>query len=215
MEILAKSLSEKIAIKLHFGSEKREVIAYGLTAIFQMVAIFVITSVVGIIGGFWYECMVLFIGVGLLRKSVGGAHSQTFTGCLFISILTITFLAFLSRFLSRFLFLNSAENPAVWIIVSAFFTIAFIYTYLKAPVDSGNKPIQRPEKIKRLRRNAFLTLFLFFITALLLLYFSYKNGRLISVSISFAFAALWQTFVLTVFGQGFINAVDRKFNVKE
>ncbi|HAZ20297.1 MAG TPA: accessory regulator AgrB, partial [Clostridiales bacterium] len=44
MEKLAHNLSEKIAEKLGYDQDKKEVIAYGLTAIFQMVGIFSIAS---------------------------------------------------------------------------------------------------------------------------------------------------------------------------
>ena len=215
MEKLAKRLADAIGEMLSFDNEKIAVLAYGFTALFQMGIIFAIASIVGILGRFWYECMILFLGVGLLRKSVGGAHSETYTGCLFISIFTISFLAFLSRFLSKYLFLNNGNAPAVWIFTFIVFAVAFIVTYIKAPVDSKHKPIVKPEKIKRLRHSAFITIFLYFAAAVIFIYFSDNNPRLLSVSFSFAFATLWQTFVLTGAGHKFIKIIDRKFTVNE
>jgi len=99
LEKLAHNISEIISKKLGYDDDKQSVIAYGLTAIFQMFSIFLIVSIIGIIGRFWAECMVIFLAVGLLRKATGGAHSETMQGCLVISIFSISFLAFLSKYL--------------------------------------------------------------------------------------------------------------------
>ncbi|MGB4313396.1 MAG: accessory gene regulator B family protein, partial [Natronincolaceae bacterium] len=77
MEKLAKGLADNIGKNLQYDSEKTAVVAYGLTAAFQMFTIFFVLSIVGSIWGFWAEGMIIFILVGLLRKSVGGAHSKT------------------------------------------------------------------------------------------------------------------------------------------
>lgn len=206
MERLANKIADTIAKHLGYDAEKSAVIAYGLASMFQMTTIFVFTSIVGLIGGFWPECMIIFLSVGLLRKATGGAHSQTFAGCLFISIFTICFMAFLARYL-----FNNTEMVAFSLFYGIVFIMAFIITYKKAPIDTPNKPIKNPVKIKRLRRNAFLTIFIYFIITLILAYFAQQKPRLLNLATSFAFAMLWQTFMLTEAGSKLIGIVDRKF----
>ncbi len=206
MEKLANKIADTIAQHLDYDAEKAAVIAYGLAAMFQMVTIFLFTSIIGFFGGFWPECMIIFISVGLLRKATGGAHSETFAGCLFISIFTICFLAFLARYL----FCN-AEILAFSLFYSIVFLTAFIAAYRKAPIDSPKKPIKNAAKIKRLRRNAFITIILYFIAAMGLAFFSRQNPRLLNLATSFSFATLWQTFMLTEVGSKLIGIIDRKF----
>jgi accessory gene regulator B len=206
MEKLANKIADTIAQNLGYDVEKTAVMAYGLAAMFQMVTIFIFTSIVGIIGGFWPECMIIFLSVGLLRKATGGAHSEAFTGCLFISIFTICFMAFLARYL-----FNNVDLLIISIFYMIVFITALIVTYRKAPIDTPKKPIKNPVKIKRLRRNAFLTITIYFIAVCILAYFSLEQPRLLNLATSFAFATLWQTFMLTKTGTTLIGIVDRKF----
>ncbi len=206
MEKLANKIAELIAVHLSHDQEKTAVIAYGLAAIFQMVTILTVTLIIGIIGGFWPECIVIFFSVGLLRKSTGGAHSQAFIGCLFISIFTISFMAFLARYL-----FCEGNVIAFSVFYAMIFLLAFYVAYRKVPVDSPNKPITKQAKISRLRRSTFLTLSIYLAVTILLIYFSPQNPRLQNLATSLSFATLWQTFMLTEPGAKLIGIIDRKF----
>lgn len=205
MEEIAKKIATSIGSNFSYDDEKIAVITYGLTAIFQMLFIFLVVSILGIICGFFIEGMIIFILVGLLRKSAGGAHNKTFTGCLIYSIFFICFMALLSRYL---------YNPELIYIFIAFSSVVFIWAFYitvkKAPVDSPNKPITNPVKIKRLRRNALITLVIYALSALIMYYFSNQYARLSSYSLSITMSVLWQSFMLTLPGHKFIKVIDRK-----
>lgn len=205
MEKLAKGLADNIGKNLQYDSEKTAVVAYGLTAAFQMFTIFFVLSIVGSIWGFWAEGMIIFILVGLLRKSVGGAHSKTFTGCVTYSIFFISLMAFLSHYLA---------NPDLlyyYVVFSCLsFGISYFIIYRKAPVDSPNKPIRKKEKIKRLRINAFITITIYLIAVAVLYYFSGENLRFSGYGMSITMAVLWQTFMLIEPGHRFVQIIDRK-----
>ena len=209
MEKLAHNIAETIAINLHYDDDKKAVIAYGLAAIFQMASIFVITSIIGLLCGFWMESMVVFLAVGFLRKSTGGAHSKTFQGCMIISIFSIALLSFLARYILDIN--NIREKLFVIIAVTVAYFFSFIMVYELAPVDSPEKPIVRKEKIALLRRKSFVTLGLYGCIALSLIFLSKNNPRFISISISFCFATLWQVFTLTKTGIHLIHKIDSKF----
>lgn len=208
MEKMAYDLSEKIAIQLHFDDEKKAVIAYGLTAIFQMFFIAILASIIGIIGHFWLESMILFLVVGIIKKSTGGAHSETMFGCILISVFSITFLAMISRYVFYFP-INQYINIGISVIIFAFSYIVF---YRRVPVDSPNKPIVKPEKIKRLRRQSFFLLTLFTFLSVFLLFLAPDYYRLYSIIFSIRFAIIWQSFTLTQIGIKSIAKFDSKFN---
>lgn len=205
MEKLAKNIATNIGEELQYSPEKTAVVAYGLIGIFQMLIIFFVLSLIGFVGGFWTEGIIIFFLVGLLRKSVGGAHSKTFTGCVIYSVFFISLMAFLSHYLI---------NPSLLYYHVTFSVLSFVFSYFiiykKAPVDSPNKPIQKKEKIKRLRVNAFITITIYFITVAILYYFSRKDLRFSGYAISVTMAVLWQAFMLTEPGHKFMQVIDRK-----
>ena len=209
MEILAFNIAEKIAVEMNYDEDKKAVIAYGLTAIFQMATIFAVISIIGILFGFWYESIVIFLGVGIIRKSTGGAHSQTMKGCLVISVLSITILSTMARYFFALPF-SKYVNFGISIFV---FIFCFIIFYIRVPVDSPNKPIVRPEKIRKLRRQSFLILTIFFLLSIVLIILTTWYNRFYSIAISIRLSMLWQLFTLTRIGAQFIGKVDSKFKV--
>ena len=209
MEILAFNIAEKIAVEMNYDEDKKAVIAYGLTAIFQMTTIFAVISIIGILFGFWYESIVIFLGVGIIRKSTGGAHSQTMEGCIVISVLSITILSTLARYFFDFP-LSKFVNFGISIFVFIFCLIIF---YIRVPVDSPNKPIVKPGKIKKLRRQSFLILTIFFLLSIVLIILTTWYNRFYSIAISIRLSMLWQLFMLTRIGAQFIGKVDSKFKV--
>ena len=209
LETLAFNIAEKISVEMNFDEDKKAVIAYGLTAIFQMATIFAVISIIGILFDFWYESIIIFLGVGIIRKSTGGAHSQTMEGCIVISVLSITILSTLARYFFDFP-LSKFVNFSISIFI---FIFCFIVFYIRVPVDSPNKPIVKPEKIKKLRRQSFLILTIFFLLSIVFIILTTWYNRFYSIAISIRLSMLWQLFTLTRIGAQFFGKVDSKFKV--
>ncbi|MHB1153149.1 MAG: accessory gene regulator ArgB-like protein [Eubacteriales bacterium] len=207
MEKLAHDLAEKIALHMQFDEDKKAVLAYGLTAIFQMVTLFTIVTFIGMVFHFWYESVIIFIGVGVIRKSTGGAHSNTMYGCILISALSITILSSLSRYILSFpvnVFINLGASVLVYI-------LCLIVFYIRVPVDSPNKPIKKPEKIKRLRKQSFIIITLFFLISVAFVFLSVRYDRFYSITVSIRLTMLWQLFTLTKLGIRFFDKIDLQF----
>lgn len=208
IETLAHKLADKLTLQLDLDEDKNAVIAYGLIAIFQIASIFIIITIIGIIFDFWYESLIIFLGVGFIRKSTGGAHSSTMNGCNIISILSITILSALSRYLLCFpfnIYINLAASSFVFI-------ICFIIFYLRVPVDSPNKPIVKPEKIKKLRKQSFLKLTLLFLISIVFIILADSYKRFYSITSSIRLTMLWQLLTLTQIGNLFLDKIDTKIN---
>lgn len=209
VEAFAHYIAGKLAGQMNFDKDKKAVIAYGLTAIIQMITIFLIISVIGLMFGFWYECILIFIGVGIIRKSTGGAHSETMLGCIIISVLSVTVLSWLSRFLLSF-----DMNPYTNILASCLvYFICFIVFYIRVPVDTPNKPIVSDLKIKRLRKQSFIVLTVFFILSIAAVLLSEWNNRFLSIGTSLRLTMLWQMFTLTRTGAFLFGKIDAKIKV--
>jgi accessory gene regulator B len=204
IEKLAHLIAKKIAIQLGYDDDRKAVIAYGLIGILQMITIFILITILGIIFDFWYESMIIFICVGMIRKSTGGAHAGTMMSCNIISVITVTLLAALSRY-SMYIPFTTYINLGLTVLV---FVICFIIFYLRVPVDSPKKTITKPEKIRRLRIQSFLILLLFSLITIALIFLVHYNKRFYSIAVSVRLIILWQSLTLTKIGALFIEKID-------
>lgn len=207
MENFSAYLSKKVCLSLGYDKQKEQVLTYGLIAMLQFLTIMLLVMIIGFFGNFMLESIVIFLLVGALRKSTGGAHAGTMNGCIVMSCLNITLLAFLSRYVLIF-----PIKPWIYL---CFYILCYIVCFLiinrYAPVDSPNKRITSQEKITRLRKQSFIkTALLFAVTVLLTIYIN-LNIRCQSVANSLCLLTLWQCFTLTPLGARLIHHLDRLF----
>lgn len=208
MEELSASLAKKISSTLDLSREKEQVIAYGLIAMIQFFSILLIVTAIGFIGHFTYESILIFLGVGILRKSTGGAHSETMQGCMIVSCISITLFAWLSKSILLF------ENASTYYLACycLIYIVCFLIIYQYAPVDSANKRIKSEAKRARLRKQSFIKVILLFLGSMLLTCFSKKNIRLQSLANSLCLLTLWQCFTLTKAGIRILSFIDGFFS---
>jgi len=209
MERKANELSEQIASQLGYDGDKKAVVAYGLIAFMQTIALLAIISFFGVMCGFLFESLLIFFCVGLLKKSTGGAHSETMFGCMIVSVLSIVLLSVFSRYV-----LSIAINPYLNVAFSILvFFICLIVFIRRVPVDSPNKPITRPEKIHRLRVQSYIILTVYTFFSIILILLSDYNGRFLSLAVGIRLALLWQTSMLTKSGINLFKRIDSKFTM--
>lgn len=205
---LANKLAGRLAKALNYDDEARAVIAYGLGAALQMLELMAIALIFGLVFDCLYESMIVFLGVGLLRRSAGGSHCANYTACILTSSLSICLLAFICRYL-----LPGYLPKWVYIIFGMVpgFGCACLFAFRRVPRDTPNKPITDPAKVARLRRQYCLTLFVYLIAAALLLAFDWGDGRNISSFGAVICVLYWQCFTLTSHSQRLVHAMDRLF----
>ncbi len=204
IEVLANKIADKIALQLSFEDEKRSVIAYGLIGILQVTTLLLIITLIGLVTDSLYESLIIFFSVGFMRKSTGGAHSNTMMGCNTVSVLSIALLALSSRHLLN-IPVDNYVNSGLTILI---FLIGFVIFYLYVPVDSPNKPIVTVEKIKRLRKESFSKLFLFFILTIVSILLADTHERFYSIASSIRVAMIWQAITLTETGTLLLSRLD-------
>lgn len=208
IEALASRIADGLATQLNLDQEKRSVIAYGLIGILQVTSLFLMITVIGLVTGTLYESLIIFYSVGYIRKSTGGAHSRTMWGCNTVSVVSISLLAILSRYLFGMpvdLYINMGVTMAV-------FLTGFIIFHKRVPVDSPNKPIVSADKIRRLRRESFGKLCLFLLLTGVAMVFAERSERLYSIASSIRMAMVWQAITLTETGSALLARVDRAVN---
>ena len=208
IEILAHKIADKITLQLDLDEDKNAVIAYGLIGILQVTTLFIIIAIIGIVFDFLYESLIIFFSVGFIRKSTGGAHASTMNSCNTMSILSVSLLGALSRYLFNYS-INIYVNLGITIFI---FIMCFIIFYIRVPVDHPNKPIVKSEKIKKLRKQGFYKLILFFLLTITSINLVNFNERFYSIAASIRLAMIWQVFTLTKTGTLLLDKLDAIVN---
>lgn len=208
IEVLASKIADRIALQLGLNHERRSVIAYGMTGFLQIIMLSIVIVVFGVISDTFYESVIIFVIVGFIRKSTGGAHSETIAGCNTISVLSVALLALSSKYLLD-IQMGIYANLGITLTV---FLIVFIIFNRYVPVDSPNKPIVTEKKIARLRKESFTKLLFFFLltTGAILMTSTYE--AFFSIAASIRIAVIWQTMTLTKPGTLLISKLDSEVN---
>lgn len=204
MEILAQKMANAISRSLHYDVEKEKVIAYGLTAMIQTIATVLLTFILSLLLGTPVEALIICFSVSSLRRFSGGTHVRYIEECAMIGVLYCVSFSFVSKYLLlavlNFYWMSAA--------ISIVYIWSFLMVYRLAPVDCPNKPIRSENKKKRMRKGAFITLFVFLSFSVLFLLLSLRFQYMDSLGVSLLFGVVWQTFTLTKFGSIFLNKID-------
>ena len=209
MEALAKKMAEAIGQGTGKSAEEIAVIAYGLIGILQFSAIFLLSSIIGVVFGFWLEVATVFLSVGFLRRLTGGAHSSGIYSCLVYSVFFVCGISVLARYAIAALPMQYA-----WIGCAVIFVFGYVTVARKAPVAPPNKPCRTEAKRKRLRRGSFVVLSLFMVAVGLALWGGVTAPRLYSLGIALAISTLWQIVMMTKAGHAFVSLIDGLFAPK-
>lgn len=209
MEKLTNKISSKIADELKLDNDNREVIAYGIFAIFSIALSIIFVAVFGIIFHVAIEALVVCFTGSILRKYSGGVHATTPTRCVIVGVVVCVgealFLSAISPLINRDLLIISG------IVV---FMAAYYFVYKLAPVDSAAKPIKKKEKIIRMKKSSIFILNAYVVIVIvnIILYMHFKDKRFSTYSLCIYGGTVWQIFTLTKFGHGVMNKVDAFFN---
>jgi len=205
---LADRIAYKLADSLDYDDEKRQVMAYGLGAFIQMLQLLIIAFLFGLVFDCLIECMIVFWGVGLLRRSSGGIHCQSYMACILTSSLSICLLSMVCRFVIP------AGVGKIWHVILGIipaFVSMYLFAWKRVPVAAANKPITNPAKIARLRRQCFITIGIYLAFAVILLLFDWGEGRNISALWALICVLWWQCFTLTSFSGRLVRSMDSLF----
>lgn len=188
-------LAHLIAKNSNLNEEQEAVIAYGMLASLQMVVILLVVVAAGLIFNCLWECICIYLAVGIFRKFTGGVHGKSMGQCILVSTLSITAMAVIAKYVMAAFFAPWAQIA----FIAATFITVYIITFIKAPVDSPNKPITKPEKIKRLRISAFIYISLLLVICVFLSYLGVRYSAALAAGISYCvcLSLLWQSATLT------------------
>ena len=203
MEKIVRRLASKIAGSQGLDAEREAVVAYGLLAMVQITVITLLALALGFAVGTPVEALIVCFSVSFFRKYSGGAHAYDADFCTVVSVAYCTLAAAASGWLSPLYRL-----PFMLAAIVVIYTIAFWVIYRYVPVDSPNKPIRDPLKIKRMRKGSFLLVTAYLALQFFFIFPALRNPLFQRYGISLLLGVAWQTLTLTPIGAVLLNKLN-------
>lgn len=206
IECISKNIATKVASELNLDKNKREVIAYGTFALFQMIYSIAIVGILGYIFQVGVEALIISFVGSILRKYSGGAHATSPGRCALIGAIICIGQAMLFKFIiSLKISLNMILLLGILVFIWSYYII-----YKLAPVDSAAKPIKKKEKRTRLKKGSIVILSVYLIITLfiLMLYTRIGERSLLIYILSMYGGIAWQMFTLTEKGHLILYKID-------
>ncbi|MFC0905951.1 accessory gene regulator B family protein [Clostridium sp. MT-14] len=204
-ERLAASLGKKARIVLKADKEKEEIIVYGAINLLQTIFSIFWVIAIGVILGVLYEVLIFSVSMSILRKYSGGFHASSPNLCIIGGTISAAAAGLL---VDRFFYSFSFSATAVMGMLCM--AIAFVIVFLKAPVDSPQKPIVSKKMKKMFKKDSIITLTIFSIMIITLCLLYNINNKLYYLKIidCISLGCLWQSITLTDRGAVTLKKVD-------
>jgi len=209
MRKLAIYLASKISAELKCDSEKETVIAYGLTAIIQILITLILIILFSSLTGTVPEALFVCLSGSLLRRYSGGAHASSAEICTAFS----TLYCVAASVLAKGILFRLYDHTFMLACLLVCYALAFVIVRRFAPVDSVNKPIRSESKRRRLRKDSCITLIVYAAVSAALYMAGFRALRFRSLGIALLFGLLWQIFTLTPIGGRFVHGINNLFSL--
>lgn len=204
-EKLAVSLGKKARAVLKADKEKEEIIVYGAINFLQIIFSIFWVIVAGALLGVLYEALIFSVSMSILRKYSGGFHSSSPNLCIISGTISAAAAGLLvDKFFYSFSFPATAAMDVFCMAVT------FVTVFLKAPVDSPQKPITSKKIKKMFKKDSIITLTIFSIMIIIICLLYNTNNKLYYLKIidCISLGCLWQSITLTDRGAVILKKAD-------
>lgn len=200
------NIATKIAKELNLDNDNKEVIAYGMFAIANIMLSIALIMIFGAIFNVFIEALIISFTASVLRKYSGGAHASSPRSCAVIGTFIAVGQALVVLFIAKYIL-----NIFV-IILLGFITFSLSYYLIDklAPVDSLAKPIRTIAKKSKMKKGSIFILIIYIVIILinLFLYIHTMKYDFLIYSLCIYVGTVWQCFTLTTVGHDTINKID-------
>lgn len=210
MENFSRAIANKIANELKLDNDNKEVIAYGIFALLDIIVSIILVGIIGALFHVLIEALIISFTIGILRKYSGGVHASSPISCTTIG----TVICIGQALLITFVISSSINFKLISILGLICFTWSYYMINKLAPIDSASKPIKSPEKRKRMKKKSIIILIIYLVIEILdsFLYIYTKNGKIKIYMLCIYGGVAWQIFTLTNLGHLIISNIDYLFN---
>ncbi len=205
----AHFIATRIGNTLDMDKGKIDVLEYGAFGILQTVLSLIAFVIFGLVFNVLPEILVISFAASVLRKYTGGVHASSPLRCIVMGVMIFGIFSLIAKYVAG----NMTILPMCFVVLVCFLA-AFAAVKIYAPVDSVKKPIKDPSKRARLRKQAFVLLFILLLVTLGLLAVTYFDNdlNLGNFIFSICIAIIWQVFTLLPKGQAVFLYLDKVLN---
>lgn len=205
-EAFSTKLGTEIASELNLDNDNKEVIAYGIFVIIQMMYNILLVILFGVIFNVLIEALIASFVISILRKSSGGAHASSPGICAVVGTIVAIVIGLVSNI--------NMNIDSIILIESIIFILSYYIVFKLAPVQSPTKPIKTKKKKRRLKKGSIiiLSIYLIIVSISTILYFYINVDELIIYSICISGGVIWQVLSLTKFGYILVELIDTFLN---
>lgn len=210
MENITQNIAKKITFELGLDSDRKEVIAYGIFALFHTMLSIAFVIIFGVMFGVWIEAFIVSLVVSILRKYSGGVHANTPITCAIIG----TVIAVVPAVLISFVIVPIISLMKVILLGVLVFIYSFYLIYKLAPVDSISKPIKTQKKRNRMKKGSILVLKIYIVIVVFnsIMYINTTEKGFLAFSLCIYAGTVWQAFTLTNAGHLVFRKIDAFLN---
>jgi accessory gene regulator B len=186
--------------QLNENHEKRGIYYYGFQIVIGSVVKGIILILVSLLLGALIPTLLLTAVFVSLRVLAGGYHMDSYGKCAITSIGLFVVFGTMIQYTYEIW-----PSPIILATLAAVAIYAFYSAYRWAPKDTPNKPITKPEQIKKLRILTFTHLIIWLPLTYTLIYFEIKM-----IALCLIFGILISIFIITPEGHRFFDMIKGK-----
>lgn len=189
------SCAKHLAEALNENHQKRAVYYYGFFVVIgAVVKAFFMMSAAAILGALIPTALVILI-FGSLRMLAGGYHMDTYGKCLLVSVTMFVAAGLIAQYTYVFW-----QAVYVAVLVAVTFVTGLYVLIRYAPKDTFNKPITKPDQIKKFKLLSVAYLALWLAASIILIIYGQKMYVL-----AISFGILLELFAITPLGHKFFD----------
>jgi accessory gene regulator B len=188
--------------QLNENHEKRGIYYYGFQIVIGSVVKGIILILISFLVGALIPTLLLTAAFVSLRVLAGGYHMDSYGKCAITSIGLFVLFGTIVQYTY-----DMWPSPVIIGFLAAVAIYAFYSAYKWAPKDTPNKPITKPEQIKKLRILTFTHLAVWIPLTCVLIHFQLKM-----VALSLIFGILISIFIITPTGHRFFDMIKGKMD---
>lgn len=206
MEKFTQNIAVKISEELKLDNDNKEIIAYGMFALFHIALSIFLVIIFGLIFHVTVEALIVCFTGSILRKYSGGAHADSPGKCAAIGTAICIGQAIVFLFL-----IAPVITPGLLVLLGiGIFPLSYYLIYKLAPVDSPSKPIKKKEKKIRMKKGSIFVLSTYIMIVVInaTIYIYTRDKRFLVYSLCVYGGVAWQIFTLTRTGHSTMNKMD-------
>jgi accessory gene regulator B len=186
--------------QLKENHEKRGVYYYGFQVIIGALVKGVLMIAITLILGTLIPTLTAVFVFGSLRMMAGGYHMDTYGKCIAISLAMFIVSGLIVQHTYQ-----SWSMSYIMVVAVISFIAALIVIIKWAPADTPNKPITKPEEIRKFKRMSFTYVFVLLIAMVMLAVYRFNMYAL-----AIFFGLILETFTITPAGYRFFDSISGK-----